>query len=655
MAEHARVSTSYKAGTRAQRILALVPKPGASSDIESSDSSDGEITGHASDNDESSIPPSLPSSLENLHVLSESENDYREVLVPAENTTNVTRRVSLFSNFSTSSVSASPTNVIVPATPSPISSMANSSTYILSVPSPSNATRSSKRVYLVKKTIVKKKKLEVKWTTARFKYSAEISDKIFNKSSETKSPLEYFKQFFSEDIFELIVRESNLYHMQIKGTPMNMTLDEAKDFIAINIIMGVVRLPAYTDYWSKALRYSKIADIMTLKRFQLFRRYLHFADALGDDGDRYYKIRPLLEKIRQNCINIEEEHRFSVDEMTVPYKGTRAGTRKQYIKNKPRKWGFKIFVRAGISGMVYDFLLYGGEDTFRFHQFNAEENSMGLGAKVVIALSKTIKEPACKVIYFDNFFTSIELVYHLRNEYGIFSLGTVRPNRLRGGDKKLPSDNILKKRGRGAFSQITSNERKVAVVKWFDNKCFTIASSYADAHPVDHVLRYNKDKKRKEPVPCPNIVRQYNAHMGGVDLADMLIALYRTEMRAHRWYIPLFSQMLDICINNAWLMYRRETKCPKPIKLKEFRCAIADSLTTVDRVVHSKNTEAKKFVTPENQMDMRYDQMGHMPSFTSKGRCKLCVKGQTKFICNKCQVRLCLVEDRNCFYYYHQK
>ncbi|KAH9630071.1 hypothetical protein HF086_016253 [Spodoptera exigua] len=42
---------------------------------------------------------------------------------------------------------------------------------------------------------------------------------------------------------------------------------------------------AYTDYWSKILRYNKIADIMTLKKFQLLRRYLHFNDNLKDDGD----------------------------------------------------------------------------------------------------------------------------------------------------------------------------------------------------------------------------------------------------------------------------------------------------------------------------------------------------------------------------------
>ena len=127
----------------------------------------------------------------------------------------------------------------------------------------------------------------------------------------------------------------------------------------------------------------------------------------------------------------------------VPHKGTRAGSRKQYIKNKPKKWGYKIFVRAGVSGIVYDFLIYGGDDTFRFHSFTDEEISMGLGSKVVLALAKSIRQPACKVLCFDNFFTSIELLQYLRKECGIFGIGTIRSNRLRGAEKKLPTDKNL--------------------------------------------------------------------------------------------------------------------------------------------------------------------------------------------------------------------
>ncbi|KAG5889148.1 hypothetical protein JTB14_036959 [Gonioctena quinquepunctata] len=68
--------------------------------------------------------------------------------------------------------------------------------------------------------------------------------------------------------------------------------------------------------------------------------------------------------------------------------------------------------------------------------------------------------------------------------------------------------------------------------------------------------------------------------MGGVDLADMLVALYRTGFRSHRWYISIFSQVLDICINNAWLLYRRDVSHvdeeEKPMASKQFRYNIAE-------------------------------------------------------------------------------
>lgn len=48
--------------------------------------------------------------------------------------------------------------------------------------------------------------------------------------------------------------------------------------------------------------------------------------------------------------------------------------------------------------------------------------------------------------------------------------------------------------------------------------------------------------------------------MDGVDLSDMFVALNRTGLKSHKWCMSLFSQMLDICINNAWLLYRRDCR-----------------------------------------------------------------------------------------------
>uniref|UniRef100_A0A2H1WLC7 SFRICE_026836 n=1 Tax=Spodoptera frugiperda TaxID=7108 RepID=A0A2H1WLC7_SPOFR len=191
--------------------------------------------------------------------------------------------------------------------------------------------------------------------------------------------------------------------------------------------------------------------------------------------------------------------------MVIPYKGIKAGSRRQYNPNKPSKWGFKNLVRAGVSGIIYDFLLYGGDDTFR------GKESLGVGGKIVLALCKTIRIQACSV-YFDNYFTSLELLYILRENYGIFSLGTVRKNRLKD-------------------AELVCNENKLSVVKWFDNKHVRLVSSYVDAFPLEKIKRFSKKSKSRVDVSCPQIVKHYNRHC--VHLADMLIALYRTSIKSY--------------------------------------------------------------------------------------------------------------------------
>ncbi|KAI8432607.1 hypothetical protein MSG28_013593 [Choristoneura fumiferana] len=179
-------------------------------------------------------------------------------------------------------------------------------------------------------------------------------------------------------------------------------------------------------------------------------------------------MRPFLEKIRKNCLAQERETKFSIDEMMIPYKGKKAGNRRQYMKDKPTKWGFKNYVRAGVSGMIYDFILYGAEDTFRGYTFTEKEASVGFGAQIVLALCKSIKKKPATV-YCDNFFSSPELMFILRHDYGIFGLGTIRSNRLRGAEKLLPGDKDMKKKPRGNYAQVVSDQ-KLAIVKWYDNK-----------------------------------------------------------------------------------------------------------------------------------------------------------------------------------------
>lgn len=654
---------------RTRTIMALIPPENAPSS-DSSTESENDVFKKQPDVDDdvtycSSEPRSYPSSLDRMNIFSSSEDEN----IPPSPHPQIN---SVLSDEET--IPLSPViNKMFPAGQSQeqLPFMLNSVSSVLSplTNSPAPTTRSKRKANTVPRVVAKrvkrfvKKPLKFKWTAAKFRWTADVIEFPEYQppsDAETKSPLDYFETFFSADIIDIITTNTNLYSVQRGATKsINVTSNDIKDFIAITLLMGVVQMPAYRDYWSKELRYPQIADIMTLKKYELIRRYLHFTDNNDMNDDRYFKVRPILEGIRRNCLNLTEEGKYSVDEMMVPYKGTRAGSRRQYLPKKPKKWGFKMFVRAGVSGLIYDFLPYAGEDTFRNRTFTDYENSLGLGAKVVLGLCKTIKNKP-STVYFDNFFTSLELIRHLREEYGILSLGTIKNNRLRSCQEKIISDKALAKKGRGASQQLVCNHNKLAVVKWIDNKVVTLASSFVDCHPKEKVKRYSKEVKSRVDVECPQIVKQYNAHMGGVDLADMLVSLYRSNFKTKRWYMALFAQALDICVNNGWLLYRKEAVGVKSqLTLKKFRIQLVTELLQKHRTrqTSSQENEAsdkiKAPVAPRPPESVRYDNIGHLPTFLTQGRCKYCKKGYTSVCCAKCNLRLCMLEKRNCFYHFH--
>lgn len=225
----------------------------------------------------------------------------------------------------------------------------------------------------------------------------------------------------------------------------------------------------------------------------------------------------------------------------------------------------------------------------------------------------------------------------------------------------MPTEKTLKKKGRGAFCQVVCNDNKISIVKWFDNKEVVLASSYVDAHPVEKIKRFSKDVDRRIDVNCPQIVK-HNHHMGGVNLADMLIALYRTGIKSKRWYKNIFSQLLDICINNAWFLRSRHDKQRAFIRkndhLKSFRYEIYASLLKRDRTLKNAVSvpEKAKIKTPHVERpgaDIRYDRVDHWPLITEYKRCKYCKKRQTNVVCTKCNLNLCFVKNRNCFVDFH--
>lgn len=100
-------------------------------------------------------------------------------------------------------------------------------------------------------------------------------------------------QLFFGDITSDIVEETNIYSVEKLGRSINVTEKDIEEFIAIHIIIGVVKMPSYLDYWSSQLRYLRVAEIMPLKKYQQIRRFMHFTKNSEESTDRFHKIRPV--------------------------------------------------------------------------------------------------------------------------------------------------------------------------------------------------------------------------------------------------------------------------------------------------------------------------------------------------------------------------
>ena len=142
------------------------------------------------------------------------------------------------------------------------------------------------------------------------------------------TPLEVFELFFTPDLQEKIVVESNRYARQVMGDQRydswtKITREELKAFIGFSILMGINRLPSLDDYWSKdeLLHYAPISKRIPRWRFREISRYLHFVnnDDLAPRGDpmhdRLGKVRPLIDHLSDKFRSLYDPSRdVAVDE-----------------------------------------------------------------------------------------------------------------------------------------------------------------------------------------------------------------------------------------------------------------------------------------------------------------------------------------------------
>ncbi|XP_077532351.1 uncharacterized protein LOC144144695 [Haemaphysalis longicornis] len=161
--------------------------------------------------------------------------------------------------------------------------------------------------------------------------------------------------------------------------------------------------------------------------------------------------------------------------------------------------------------------------------------------------------------------------------------------------------------------------------------------------------------------------------MGGIDLLDSHIFIYRPYLRSERCYFRVFLHILDLTAINASLLYKRNASSKRDeyaervLPLADFKMDLAASLCKDGKAVVKKrgrpindsveraSQEKKKRGPTVPAQDVRLDQVGHWVLCSQKmQRCKfagftgICMSYRVKS-----KVHLCSTNKRNDSFLYH--
>ena len=223
--------------------------------------------------------------------------------------------------------------------------------------------------------------------------------------NETVSSIEIFSLVIGlKELLELIVKQSNLY-LRRNGRNFTFAKKELKLFLRTNFAMAINKLPTVAIYWrvDNLIINDGIQNTMIRNRFCEILQNLHFADNRKDNKpDKAFKIRPVINHLNSKfSVELSNDSEQSIDQYMMKLKG-RSGI-KQYIKSKPIKWGFNVWLCfSSKSSYLYQMDIYLGRK-------QTPEFNLALWEEVVHQLTKDLEQSFYSV-YFDNFFNSPKII-----------------------------------------------------------------------------------------------------------------------------------------------------------------------------------------------------------------------------------------------------
>ena len=306
---------------------------------------------------------------------------------------------------------------------------------------------------------------------------------------------------------------------------------------------------------------------------------------------------------------------------------------KQYLPNKPDKWGWKVWCLCNSDSADKPYLLsfipYLGKKHTKVSQ-------NGLFFDVVQELTKPMRG-SCVRLYTDSAYSSLKTFLYLK-KHNIFSTGTCQQNII----GLHPSvKNALKRMPQGTHRIFQDeNDKFLTCCLWFDTKPVHFISTEADPTIVCAALRWIGAQYKH--ISQPSVASKYAERYKSIDFFDSAANKYSIWRHSYRPWHYLFGFCLQSAIINAYILYISTSNLLRPKKFcqSDFRILLGKQLIG-SYTVHKYEAKIDPiFVGPDNPgIRMKTHESTRMPS--SQG--KVCRMHKTHFGKVQCTVYGCLV------------
>ena len=407
-------------------------------------------------------------------------------------------------------------------------------------------------------------------------------------------------------------------------------MSEMRRFIGILLLMGVIKKPSLSEYWSTdpliSTPFFHSDCSLTRDRFLLIHHFIRFADYrnLGDERDLLRKIRPFMNRVREIIgSTYSPTSNLTVDESLLLFKGRLVF--KQYIPAKRSRFGIKIYlICESDTGFMLNFEFHSSKSD---HNLFAEHASLlSLSERIVVHLSEKYLDQGYR-IFADNWFSSVRLASYLLSRRTYFT-GTIRSNR--GVPQELSTCATADKET--AFATNGS----LLVSKFCDKKSsgmktvFIIDSYNKPAlHAKERIIRGGE----RISIRKSSSMMDYNTSMGGVDRADQVLHSYDATRKSYRWFLKVGVHFIQRLCLNAFIVYRNYGGKQS---FEKYLLSCSKFLTQAENSTSSVPVLGKR--SSEQHFPSKIEPRGHIPCPTK--RCRVCYSNgknkRSSYVCDKC-------------------